>query len=488
MGSIADKLNKIIDTKAAIRTSISNKGVTVSENDAFDLYPSKIDSISGGSEWVKPTEWPDISNVANNEINLLVSDRVGGKYSFVVTTASGTFSVDWGDTTSTTGQTSATQVYHTYSGGGTLLSSGERVYTIRIYTSGGNLTRFYVGNFDSSLPYESQGYLWAQLGTLNLTSLGEMFAYRGVRCNELERVVIPSFPDYIYCSDIFNSCRRLHSVELPSNWGVGSNLTRMFYNCYSLTDITFPEWPVGGGVSSLFYIFSGSGIKNLTSLPNPWPEGITVADKAFGGTYISNFTLPDAWPNSLTGASSLFSECLSLSKMVLPASWNNVNNVNNMFRSCYSLFEVVMPTSRSQILLNYQEFFFDCENLITIDNYEFMGSTTGDTNMSDTFKGCVRLEGTYTFDCRLSRFGFYGYSGGRLAKVTGIRLTNQNSGFGGASPQVDVQYTSLEATALNTLFGDLPALSGKTIKITGATGAATCDTSIATAKGWTVTN
>lgn len=45
----------------------------------------------------------------------------------------------------------------------------------------------------------------------------------------------------------------------------------------------------------------------------------------------------------------------------------------------------------------------------------------------------------------------------------------------------------LSATELNLLFGDLAAVKGQTITITGCTGASTCDKTIATNKGWTVT-
>jgi hypothetical protein len=65
---------------------------------------------------------------------------------------------------------------------------------------------------------------------------------------------------------------------------------------------------------------------------------------------------------------------------------------------------------------------------------------------------------------------------------------NANSPFSGTSSQVDVSYCNLSASALNQLFTDLPTLSGKTIKITGCTGAGTCDQTIATNKGWIVSN
>ena len=51
-----------------------------------------------------------------------------------------------------------------------------------------------------------------------------------------------------------------------------------------------------------------------------------------------------------------------------------------------------------------------------------------------------------------------------------------------------VANAKMSANALNEMFSILPTVTGKTVTITGNYGASTCDTSIATAKGWTVTN
>lgn len=50
MGSIADKLSKLMETKSAIKSAITAKGVTVSDSDPFSGYAGKIAQIeSGGS-------------------------------------------------------------------------------------------------------------------------------------------------------------------------------------------------------------------------------------------------------------------------------------------------------------------------------------------------------------------------------------------------------------------------------------------------------
>lgn len=48
MGTTADKLNKVLETKAAIKDAIVAKGVTVTDTDTFASYPAKIAEISGG--------------------------------------------------------------------------------------------------------------------------------------------------------------------------------------------------------------------------------------------------------------------------------------------------------------------------------------------------------------------------------------------------------------------------------------------------------
>ena len=48
MGTTAQKLNKILETKEAIRTAINNKGGTLTTSDTFASYSSAIDSLPSG--------------------------------------------------------------------------------------------------------------------------------------------------------------------------------------------------------------------------------------------------------------------------------------------------------------------------------------------------------------------------------------------------------------------------------------------------------
>lgn len=48
MGTIADKLNYLEETKQSIRTAIENKGITISDTDSFRSYGDKINNITVG--------------------------------------------------------------------------------------------------------------------------------------------------------------------------------------------------------------------------------------------------------------------------------------------------------------------------------------------------------------------------------------------------------------------------------------------------------
>ena len=57
----------------------------------------------------------------------------------------------------------------------------------------------------------------------------------------------------------------------------------------------------------------------------------------------------------------------------------------------------------------------------------------------------------------------------------------------GSSMTTSVAFCNLNAAALNQIFTNLGTVTSGTITITSTPGSATCNRSLATAKGWTVT-
>ena len=108
MGTITDKLNKLAETKSAIKTAIVNKGVAVSDSDTFASYANKIASIEGGGtgategiygvfiydtngNLTKPEEW----DTANNDLAVGVA-VIDENCSFVIEKTVSYSYIHWG--------------------------------------------------------------------------------------------------------------------------------------------------------------------------------------------------------------------------------------------------------------------------------------------------------------------------------------------------------------------------------------------------------
>lgn len=108
MGTITDKLNKLAETKSAIKTAIVNKGVAVSDSDTFASYADKIASISGGGtptegiygvfiydtngNLTKPEEW----DTANNDLAVGVA-VIDENCSFIIGKTQSNNNIAWSD-------------------------------------------------------------------------------------------------------------------------------------------------------------------------------------------------------------------------------------------------------------------------------------------------------------------------------------------------------------------------------------------------------
>ena len=133
----------------------------------------------------------------------------------------------------------------------------------------------------------------------------------------------------------------------------------------------------------------------------------------------------------------------------------------------------------------------NCPALKTVSNIQFIGNTSTAATVyidgTGFSTGSNEFTGNADFYCKFSKLEMNG-TVSIQHKLNSLRLRNNGSGqYGGTTPHINISYTMLDATALNQVFTDLPTITAKTINITGAIGAAGCNRSIATAKGWTVT-
>ena len=414
--TIATEITRLQTAKGDIKAAIEAKGVTVAPELTLDAYPAKIAEITtgggGGGEWTKPADWIDISTVADNEINLLVTE--GSGFAFTCTVAgSGTFSVDWGDGTIDHNCASGAVQQHIHTTGGTpWTATGGNTWKVRVYNATATITKWKIARHTYTNRRQYSPLLWAVVGAQGLTDCSNMFYNTiglGVWCTALKAVSITSFASCTNVSYMLTNCYGLSSLTLPSSWGSVINVSNMLTYCYGLSSLT------------------------------------------------------------------------------LPASWGSVINVNNMLYSCYGLSSLTLPSSWGSVI-NVNNMLYSCYGLSSLTNFNYLGSTTTAADFTDALRDCENLQTPIVCGSLLSKFEAYG-AAGYVLKIPSIRLTNAASTFTGSTPQINVSYTSLDATALENLFTDLPSLTGKTINITGCVGAASLTTTqreIATNKGWTI--
>jgi hypothetical protein len=350
--------------------------------------------------------------------------------------------------------------------------------------------------------------------TTNGTAFDSIFA----NCFNLVNVTLPTTAGAtVSMANTFLGCRSLRSITIPSGYNL-TTCSSIAQNCFSLTSFTFPT----GAQNSLTFLtsaFSGCTSLETVTLPNSMTSCSSLSSAFQNCSKLDTVTLP-ATMNLVTSMASAFSGCSNLSSVTLPTSMSaltgtgftnafqncynlitctlpatvasGLTTLSNTFNGCTALKTITLPTIQTTLFNSLSSAFVSCANLTTINNVPFLGSTlTGGAVVDGATMttSCGQLT-SLDFYCKFSRLTLQGTATNRN-NLTSLRLRNNSSSgplqYNSTSPQIQLAYTNLDTAALNQVFTDLPSLSSKTIDITGATGAATCTRSIATAKGWTVT-
>ena len=250
MGTTAQKLNKILETKEAIRTAINNKGGTLTTTDTFASYPSAIDSLpSGGGDPLK--EFLD----ETKDASYMFCGRAYLEYSGKYTTWYYNLTYERLQKILSYNTTSSVTNMH-----GMFLNC-PNLTTIPLFNTS-NVTdmRYMFFNCSSltTIP---------QLDTSSVNSMNAMFS----NCSSLTTIPQLDTSSVKSMISMFSNCSKLTTIPQLDTSSV-TDVTNMFASCSSLATIDITHMKItstsnNGGFARNCYSLTKLIIRNMTTIP-----------------------------------------------------------------------------------------------------------------------------------------------------------------------------------------------------------------------------
>jgi hypothetical protein len=287
-------------------------------------------------------------------------------------------------------------------------------------------------------------------------------------CKNLKSLIGTSWTsNIINFTSMFSACKILRTIPLL-NTASGTNFTSMFQSCTSLETIPLLNTASGTNFTSMF---QSSNVLRTVPLLNT----------ASGTNFTSMFancsslqTVPLLNTASGTIFTGMFNSCRNL-QTIPPLNLTSGTDFSTMFASCESLQTIPLLNTASGI--NFIAMFSGCSNLQTIP----LLNTAKGTSISSMFRFCHSLQTIPLLDFRAAQLFNLVFDGCNNLKQAATQIPAINSPW-------SVSGNNLSPAAINQIFTKLPtgAAFVRTCEITNNWGAAGCDKSIATAKGWNV--
>lgn len=376
MGTIADKFEYLLDTKAAIKNAIVAKGVEVESSATFRSYAEAIGSIESGGN-AAPESLPKGVNFYDYDGTLLHGYTVAEAQALTelppLPEQEGLICQSWNwSLAEIKALGREVDVYATYiTDDGktriyiTLSNEDELEFSLKLNQSEANAATVDWGDGSTPSSYSTVSDSFYAVHTY--ASVGEYCVEIDVPTGKSVRINgsastngICKTPFVVRRVNLganikignyaFSYCKSLSSITIPNS--VTSFGTYAFNCCASLSSIAIPDSLTSIGTYSFYFCSSLSSI----SIPN----GITfINNNAFQYcSLLSGITIP----NSVTVIGSYaFSYCTSLSSVVLP---NGITGINtNAFQRCTALTSITIPSSVTSIA-NYA--FNFCMSILSI--------------------------------------------------------------------------------------------------------------------------
>jgi surface protein len=426
----------------------------------------KSNNLGYSSSWVRPSDWTEMPTITTNRFAGLypIYDSLSEYVCIGAATSTGTYTVDWGDGSTTT-HTSLSNAEHTYNYAdiaSAVTSRGYKTALIQVYptTGGANLTNIYT-NVKHSLN-KGTTVNWLDMRVAVWTS-GDIQVSSTTCTNPLlERFELivgavstttPPFYNAYHlqylsplnigsgtttAANMFNGCKRLEYIPEIRTGGIGNSslrtMTNMFNACSNLRYVSTIELSISqshlcdnmfSNCGKLEVIPAFKFVPNTTAAMFASCYSLKQIDATFNmvlcTTTSSMFNgcaslnkLPDlsTFTSSYVNSSLMFSGCTALSEIPL-FDTSNVTNANQMFSGCTGLTSIPnFNLSKATV----DSLYFNCTGLTTVPT---LTSTNALTSTTSTYNGCTALSSiTGSFPASSVTFTTSFPTGGNLRSLT----------------------------------------------------------------------
>ena len=300
MGTTADKINYLNDTKAAIKEAIKNKGVTVSDSDTFRSYAEKIGTIETGGDGPFVSSSEDIPIYEDNIIVLPRFAEKGEGFSDPpiknafwyglkkLDTSTYPSGVQWNpNNESIEGKGSAFWTFGL--GEGSVEEDDPAPFLEEIILKNVKLTGNPVNTFRSDYSatnYHLKKIKFIDCDTSEITSMLQNFRY----CAEVEELILENFntSNVTNMKSTFDYCETLTSLDLSSfNTSNVTNMTYMFRGCIKLSSLDLSTFDTSN-VTSNYNLFEGCSRLTTVSWGNNWMSNSAITSLEVNNSPLSH--------------------------------------------------------------------------------------------------------------------------------------------------------------------------------------------------------
>lgn len=398
MGTVSDKLSYLSETKSAIKNSIIQKGIDITDNDTFRSYSDKILEIK--SEKVPSEKYVTFYNYDGTEVSKVrVKDLPLSALPEAPANENLTFqSWNWSleDINSTSNSIDVGAIYKTTD------NKTHIFYTINTVTGGSPILN--IKNEDKSVVTIEWGDGQTSTTTDEFVSETPANALANgnyemkIACSGKISFLSSSYDYIIFGSDIYNSC--ITKINMGSH--VSKICNHALINCINMEKLSINLEATFSGIRKFSNCKSLKCIvtnDNLTKIGNEdfkncenisricLAKGIvTIGDNSFSNcTSINSFHIPSS---VTTIGRNAFQSCNSLEYIENIELNSSITTINiSCFQDCYKINKFVFPSSLKTISSSS---FSGCTKVL---EYDFSNSTTVVSNpgKDSTFSGINNL-------------------------------------------------------------------------------------------------